>query len=339
MSGPEVKSLGGIDIAATTDRPMIERKHEVIEHPADAENTAEPIRADPVRGVGRRVASVLLVVTCVWLAWTLVTNPGFQWDVVGEYLFNPDIMHGLQVTVYLVAASMAIAIVLGVVLGVMRLSKNRTAYAASSGYVWFFRGTPVLVQLIFWYNLATLFPELKLGIPFGGPSLASVSSNQVMTPFVAALLGLALNEAAYYAEIVRGGILSVDEGQTTAAKALGFTPRQTLTKVVLPQAMRSIVPPTGNQVIAMLKYSALASVIAVEELLHSAQTIYNTNFQTVPLLIVASLWYLLLVTILSLGQRQLERRFSRGATDAPEPATGRLARGAARLRREKAEAS
>jgi polar amino acid transport system permease protein len=339
MSGPEVEIRRRDVTTATNDRPMIERKHEVIEHPADAEAAAEPIRADPVRGVGRTVASILLVLVSGWLAWTLITNPGFQWDVVGDYLFNSDIMHGLLVTIYLVAASMAIAILLGVFLGVIRLSKNRTAYLTSSAYVWFFRGTPVLVQLIFWYNLATLFPRLKLGIPFGGPALASVSSNQVMTPFVAAPLGLSLNEAAYYAEIVRGGILSVDAGQTTAAKALGFTSRQTLTKVVLPQAMRTIVPPTGNQVIAMLKYSALASVIAVEELLHSAQTIYNTNFQTIPLLIVASLWYLLLVTILSLGQRQLERRFSRGDADAPEPGSGRLARGTARLRRGRTEAA
>ncbi|WCB96335.1 hypothetical protein DSM104299_05092 [Baekduia alba] len=323
MTRPEVN---------TAVRPAIERPHEVVEHPMDAQVTPEPISADPVRGVGRTAVSALLVVAIVWLGWTLVTNAGFQWDVVGDYLFDPTIIHGLEVTVYLVAASMAIAIVLGVALGVMRLSKNRSAYLFSSGYVWFFRGTPVLVQLIFWYNLATLFPRLKLGIPFGGPELTSVSSNKVMTPFVAALLGLALNEAAYYAEIVRGGILSVDAGQTTAAKALGFTPRQTLAKVVLPQAMRSIVPPTGNQVIAMLKYSALASVIAVEELLHSAQTIYNTNFQTIPLLIVASLWYLVLVTILTLGQHQLERRFSRGAADAPEPGSGRVARGIARLR-------
>jgi polar amino acid transport system permease protein len=186
------------------------------------------------------------------------------------------------------------------------------------------------VQLIFWYNLASLYPEISIGVPFGGPAFASVESNVVMTPIVAAILGLSLNEAAYYAEIVRGGILSVDAGQTTAAKALGFRPVQVVRRIVLPQAMRAIVPPTGNQVIAMLKYSALASVIAVEELLHSAQTIYNTNFQTIPLLIVASIWYLVLVSVLSVGQQQLERRFARGAVeDAPRILGwlgGRLAR-------------
>jgi polar amino acid transport system permease protein len=319
MSGPDLE----LDAIPRRSNKIM-REHEVIEHPGGGD-APEPIRADPVRGVGRLLATVALALATAWIAWTLVTNDGFQWDVVGDYLFDGAIMQGLLVTVYLVVASMAIAIVLGILLGVMRLSSNRTAYIASSGYVWFFRGTPVLVQLIFWYNLATLFPRLKLGIPFGGPELASVSSNLVMTPFVAALLGLSLNEAAYYAEIVRGGILSVDTGQTTAAKALGMSRAQTLRRIVLPQAMRAIVPPTGNQVIAMLKYSALASVIAVEELLHSAQTIYNTTFQTIPLLIVASLWYLLLVTILSLGQRQLERRFSRGAVDGPSAPSRRSA--------------
>ena len=168
--------------------------------------------------------------------------------------------------------------------------------------MWFFRGTPVLVQLIFWFNLASLFPEVKLGIPFGGPALAEWQANALITPFLAALLGLGLNEGAYMAEIVRGGILGVDDGQTQAAKALGFTPRQTMRRIVIPQAMRIIIPPTGNQTIGMLKYTSLASVVAVAELLQSAQAIYNRTFETIPLLIVASLWYLILTTVLSIGR-------------------------------------
>jgi polar amino acid transport system permease protein len=199
------------------------------------------------------------------------------------------------------------------VLAVMRLSRNPLVSSASTLYVWFFRGTPVLVQLIFWFNLASLFPEIKLGIPFGGPALTEWETNALITPFLAALLGLGLNEGAYMAEIVRGGILGIDEGQTQASKALGFTQRQTMRRIVIPQAMRIIIPPTGNQTIGMLKYTSLASVVAVAELLQSAQAIYNRTFETIPLLIVASLWYLILTTVLSIGQHYIERHYARGA--------------------------
>lgn len=313
---------------ATTNRP-----HEVIREHEGAPAEGEAIKAAPARGLGSWITSALLLVLTAAIVHALITNPGFEWDVVADYMFAPEILDGLIVTIYLVAASMAIAIVLGIVLGVMRLSRNRAAYLVSSAYVWFFRGTPVLVQLIFWYNLATLYPKLSLGIPFGGPSFLAVKSNTVMTPIVAAILGLSLNEAAYYAEIVRGGILSVDAGQTLAAKALGFRPVQIVRRIVLPQAMRAIVPPTGNQIIAMLKYSALASVIAVQELLHSAQSIYNANFETIPLLIVASLWYLVLVTVLSIGQRYLERHFARGAVEHDSKPFEWFGRRLARLRR------
>jgi polar amino acid transport system permease protein len=170
----------------------------------------------------------------------------------------------------------------------------------------------VLVQLIFWFNLASLYPILKLGLPFGGPAIGAWKANTVITPFLAALLGLGLNEGAYMAEIVRGGILGVDQGQTEAAKALGFTPVMTMRRIVLPQAMRMIIPPTGNQTIGMLKYTSLASVVSVAELLQSAQAIYNRTFETIPLLIVASLWYLFLTTVLSIGQHYVERHYARG---------------------------
>ncbi|MGH3049723.1 MAG: amino acid ABC transporter permease, partial [Gaiellaceae bacterium] len=179
--------------------------------------------------------------------------------------------------------------------------------------IWFFRGTPVLVQLLFWYNIAALYPKISLGIPFG-PQFAHVDANSLITPFLAATLGLGLNEAAYMAEIVRAGIISVSEGQTEAALALGMTRLQTMRRIVLPQAMRVIVPPTGNETISMLKTSSLASVIALSELLYSAQLIYSVNYRTIQLLIVASIWYLIVTTVLSFGQYYVERHFGRGAS-------------------------
>src|SRR4051794_31462173 len=208
---------------------------------------------------------------------------------------------------------MAIGIALGVVLAVMRLSPNPLVTGFSWFYVWFFRGTPVLVQLLFWSFVSALYPQISLGIPFGGPVLVHGSANAVITPFVAAILGLGLNEGAYMAEIVRAGILSVDEGQTEAAQALGMTRLQMMRRIVLPQAMRVIIPPTGNETISMLKTSSLVSVIAYSELLYSVQLIYAVNYKQIPLLMVASIWYLIVTTVLSVGQYYLERRFGRGS--------------------------
>jgi polar amino acid transport system permease protein len=309
---------------ADQPRPRALRSHAIV--PPPDRSKADVIRATPARSPGRRIVTGLLLAFVAWIVHALITNPGFQWDIVWRYLFADEIVAGALITVQLVLVSMTIAIVLGVVLGVMRLSTHPATYLVSSAYVWFFRGTPVLVQLIFWYNLASLYPQLALAVPFGGPVFIAVDSNVVMTSFVSALVGLSLNEAAYYAEIVRGGILSVDRGQTVAARALGFRPVQIVRRIVLPQAMRAIVPPTGNQIIAMLKYSALASVIAVQELLHSAQTVYNRTFETIPLLIVASLWYLAMVTILSTGQRYVERHFAKGVVEDVPNRFGWLAR-------------
>jgi len=303
------------DARPSGTREVSARAH-AIAAPTDFERGA-PIKAARSQSPVKWFFTGLVFVLAAWLAYALVTNPGFQWQVVREYLFAEPILAGVLVTIEIVALSMSIAIALGIVLGVLRLSRNNTAYVVSSAYVWFFRGTPVLVQLIFWYNLASLYPQIQLGIPFDGPKLLSFDSNVVMTSFVAAVIALSLNEAAYYAEIVRGGVLSVESGQALAAKALGLSPVQIYRRIVLPQAMRAIVPPTGNQIIAMLKYSALASVIAVQELLYSAQSIYSRTFETIPLLIVASLWYLVLVTSLSMGQRYVERYFSRGAMVEP----------------------
>lgn len=231
-----------------------------------------------------------------------------------------------MLTIELTAISMAIGIVLGVVLAVMRLSTNPLVSSASWIYIWVFRGTPVLVQILFWNYIGALYPRISLGVPFG-PQFFHVSANSLITPFAAGILALGLNEGAYMAEIVRAGILSVDEGQTEAAHALGMTRLQTMRRIVLPQAMRVIIPPTGNETISMLKTSSLVSVIALSELLYSAQLIYAVNYRTIPLLIVASLWYLILTTLFSVGQYHLERRFGRGSTRAlPDTPLQRLRR-------------
>jgi polar amino acid transport system permease protein len=194
----------------------------------------------------------------------------------------------------------------------MRLSVNPLLRGVAAFYVWLFRGTPVLVQLLFWNFMSALYPVLSIGIPFG-PQLGHVSANALITPFVASALGLGLNEAAYMSEIVRGGVVSVDEGQLDAARALGMSRFHMMRRIVLPQAMRLIIPPTGNEVISMLKTSSLVSVIAYTELLYSAQLIYASTYQEIPLLIVASIWYLTVTTILTVGQHRLERHFNRGS--------------------------
>jgi polar amino acid transport system permease protein len=272
----------------------------------------EEIRAVPVRRPGRWIAAAIVLVIAVAIVHSVATNPRFEWEVVGEYLFDKRILEGLRITVELTVIAMAIGIVLGVLLAVMRLSLNPLVSGASWLYIWFFRGTPVLVQLLFWYNIAALYPRVNLGVPFG-PAFVHADANTLITPFTAAILGLGLNEGAYMAEIVRAGIISVEEGQSDAAQSLGMTRLQTMRRIVLPQAMRVIIPPTGNETISMLKTSSLVSVIAVGDLLYGAQIIYSVNFKTIQLLIVASIWYLLLTSVLYVGQFYLERYYGRGA--------------------------
>jgi polar amino acid transport system permease protein len=274
---------------------------------------AAAIEAVPVRHPGRWVVAALTIVLAADIVYSVATNANFHWDVFGQYFTSTRVLNGLVATIELTVVSMAIGIVLGVVLAVMRLSPNPLVAGFSWFYIWFFRGTPVLVQLLFWSFIAALYPKVSLGIPFGGPVLVQGSANAVITAFVAAILGLGLNEGAYMAEIVRAGILSVDEGQTEAAHALGMTRLQTMRRIVLPQAMRVIVPPTGNETISMLKTSSLVSVIAYSELLYSVQLIYAVNFRQIPLLMVACVWYLIVTTILSIGQYYLERYYGRGA--------------------------
>ncbi|MFF8771197.1 amino acid ABC transporter permease [Kitasatospora sp. NPDC015120] len=270
---------------------------------------------------GRWVAVLVASFVAVWLAYTIIVNPNLHWDIIAKYQFDGVILEGLWVTVQLTLISQVAGIVIGVLAAVMQLSDSPVLRATAGAYTWFFRGTPLLVQLIFWFNLALLIPEISIGIPFDGPKLVSWQTNSLITGFVAALLGLSINEGAYMSEIVRAGIQSVDPGQREAAAALGMSNRQILVRVVLPQAMRVIIPPFGNQFISMLKTTSLVSVIAGADLMTVSQHLYLANFEVIALLVVASIWYLVLTTIASVAQHAVERRFNPGAQPA-RPALG-----------------
>ncbi len=266
----------------------------------------------PVRRPGRWIASAIVLLIAASLLRSVVTNKRFQWGTVGHYLFDPRILHGVTITIELTVLSMVIGIVLGILAAVMRLSPNPVISGSSWLYIFFFRGTPLLVQLLFWNFVAALYPTIDLGIPFG-PSFIHLSANSIISGFGAALLGFGLNEGAYMAEIVRAGIISVPEGQTEAAQSLGMSRIQIMRLIVLPQAMRVIIPPTGNETISMLKNTSLVLVIgSVFDLLFEASQIYAANFQTIPLLLVASAWYLAMTSVLYVGQYFIERRFGRG---------------------------
>jgi polar amino acid transport system permease protein len=271
----------------------------------------DEIQAVPVRHFGRWIAAAIVLLIGVALARSVVTNSRFEWDVVGSYLFDTRILNGLVKTLELTVLAMAIGIVLGVILALMRLSRNPLLSGASWVYIWFFRGTPLLVQILIFFNIAALYPMINLGIPFG-PSFIHINATTLITPFLAGMIALGLNEGAYMSEVVRAGIISVDQGQFDAAKAVGMTQGQTMRRIVLPQAMRVMIPPTGNETISMLKNSSLVYVIAVSELLYTATLIYSVNYKTIPLLIVASIWYLAATTVLSIGQYFLERHYGRG---------------------------
>lgn len=273
------------------------------------------------------IATILVILIGAEFIRGLATNPNMQWNVVAEYFLSPSILAGLVNTLQLMVVAMAIGIALGAILATMRMSSIPLLSAVSWLYIWFFRGTPLLVQIIFWFNLSFLTPRLAIGIPFG-PELFGGSTNELVTPWTAAIIALSLCEAAYMAEIIRGGLSSIDAGQSEAAHSLGLTRLQTLRRIIFPQAMRVIVPPTGNQVIGMLKTTSLVSVIAVPELLFSAQMIYTRTYQVIPLLIVASIWYLFVSTILTIGQYYIERHYAKGAHRTLPPTPIQKARAA-----------
>jgi polar amino acid transport system permease protein len=291
------------------------------------------VRTVPVRHAGRWVAAAAILALVGWLLSAAATSGAIEGDVVRRYLFNHSILEGVRNTLVIAVAAQVAGIVLGVVFAVMRLAANPVLRVTSWVYVWLFRGTPVLVQLILWFSLPLVFAFVSIKLPFVDVYLYRARMVDFMTPFKAAFLGLALNEGAYMAEIVRAGIISVDEGQVDAAKALGMFPALTLRRIVLPQAMRVIIPPTGNEFISMLKTSSLASVVLYSELLRRTQDVYSANLRILELLVVASIWYLALTSVASVGQYFLERRFARGsARNVPETLLARVRRNVTTVR-------
>jgi polar amino acid transport system permease protein len=289
---------------------------------APSSDLPEPLRARPVPRPGRWVSGAIVLVLAAMVVHALVTNPNFRWDTVWLYLRDVNVVRGVGWTLVLTFGSMAIAVVLAVLLAVMRRSDNPVMRWVSWTYIWFFRGTPIYTQLVFWGLISVLYPRLSLGVPFG-PELLVFDTRTVITAFWAALVGLALNEAAYLAEIVRAGLGSVDAGQGEAARALGMKESTILRRVVLPQAMRVIVPPTGNETISMLKTTSL--VVAVPftlEITYATSAIGSRTFEPIPLLIVAALWYLLITSVLMVGQHHLERYYGRGVAGAARPGRG-----------------
>jgi polar amino acid transport system permease protein len=278
----------------------------VLEVSAPAATRPEAIRAIPVRHPWRWVSAIVILAFAVEAIYTIATAPNLQWSVVRHYLFQERIVLGAQNTLVLTALAMIIGIALGILLAVMRISSNPVLSTVSWFYLWFFRGTPVVVQLFFWWNLPLILPEIGIG-PWHEPTVRLINA------FLASILGLGLNEAAYMAEIVRAGIISVDQGQTEAAMALGMRRSQLLQRIVLPQAMRVIIPPTGNETISMLKTSSLAFVTTFGELFRTQTEISAFNFRIVELLIVVSIWYLFFTSILTIGQYYIERYFARGS--------------------------
>jgi len=277
-----------------------------------APRQVEAIKAIPVRHPWRWVVAAFIVVFSAGAIYTVATAPNLRWPVVQHYLLQDRILLGLVGTLELTVLAMAIGIVLGILLAVMRLSPNPVMSTVSWFYIWFFRGTPVLVQLFFWWNLGLILPTIGLGIPLTDVGWHARTSD-LITPLLASLLGLGLNEGAYMAEIVRAGIISVEHGQTEAAMALGMRRAQVLQRIILPQAMRVIIPPTGNETISMLKTSSLAFIAQYGEMFRVSTEIAAFNFRIVELLLVISFWYLICTSILTVGQYYIERYFARGS--------------------------
>jgi polar amino acid transport system permease protein len=259
----------------------------------------------PKRHIGRMIAAAVVVVLLAGLVRAFSVGQ-IEWNYVADFMFAPAILEGLYNTLIMTVAAMSLGIVLGVVIAIMRISGNPVLSSIAVGYVWVFRGAPALLQLMLWFNLALIFPTM------GIPGLFEFRTVDIMTPFVAAMLGLGISQGAYTSEVVRSGLLSVDSGQYEAARTIGMTQMKMLRRIVLPQAMRVMIPPIGNEVIGMVKLTSLASVIQYSEILHNAQIIYFANTRVLELLLVASFWYLFVVSVLSVGQHYIERYFGRG---------------------------
>ncbi|WP_223942618.1 amino acid ABC transporter permease [Arthrobacter sp. StoSoilB22] len=278
----------------------------------DSSDDGDVVKAGRRRNYGQWLCAAVILFYAAGLIYSLSQNPNIDYPLIGGYLTNQAILDGLVTTLKLTLISGAVGWIVGILVAVCRLSSNKVLSTLSLLFIWLFRGSPLLVQILIWGNLALLFQTISFGIPFTGISFFEADTNLIVTPLVAAILGLGLNEAAYMAEIVRAGIISVGKGQGEAAKALGMSRALTMRRIVLPQALRIIIPPTANQMINLLKASSLVSVIAGGDLLTNAQIISASNLKTVELLLVATFWYLAVISVASVGQYFLERRYERG---------------------------
>ena len=280
----------------------------------DLRSSEDDIVAIPLRRPGRWLSAAVVIVVVAALIQSLAANENLKYPVIAEYLFDWRILNGVWLTVALTIVSMMVSTLLAIIIASMRLSSNPVLSSVSWFYVWIFRGTPLLVQVVLWGYLGLLYRTIDVGVPFTNVVFVSINTNTLIPALVAGFLALTLNQAAYSAEIVRAGMLSVDEGQREAAYSLGLSPLKTFRKILLPQAMRVIIPPMGNETISMLKNTSLLSVIAVLELYTQATLISAQNLYQVELLVVISVWYLTMTSILSIPQYYLERRFGRGAS-------------------------
>ncbi len=293
----------------------------------------EAIKAIPVRHWGRWISAVIVVYLAIALIFSFIKSPNVDWPTVFDYMFKPLTLRALALTIELTFVTMVVGAIGGTILAIMRLSENPVLSWIAWVYIWFFRGTPVYVQIILWGNIGVLYNQFYVGLPFTGLVFAHGSSGLLVNHLiVVAVLALGLNEAAYAAELVRAGIISVDAGQTEAATSLGMSPLLVTRRIVLPQAMRVIIPTMGNETISMLKTTSLLAVLGGGiELFGRLQSIYAQTFQVMPLLIVASAWYLILTSILTVGQARLEAYFGKGfGAEETEAAEKRAARRAQR---------
>lgn len=273
---------------------------------------SEGLRIVGKKYIGRWISALIVVVVLSSIVHSMFNNPRFEWSVIAENFTGPSILQGVLMTLQLTAISVILGFAGGTVLALMRLSSNPVLIAVSWSYTWFFRGVPMLVQLFLWYNIAALYPTISFSLPWVG-DIWSAPANSLISPFSAAVIALVMHQSAYAAEIIRAGIQSVGIGQIEAARALGYRPASIFRHTVLPQAMRAILPPAGNEVIGQLKTTAVVSVISLQDVLFSAQIIYQRTYEVIPLLLVATLWYLALTSLLSIIQYYVERHFSRSS--------------------------
>ena len=301
--------MGTLPVEALEKAPTTEGQTGAGQAPKEA---ATPQMVVSVRHWGRLVSAFLTLFVAAALVYVVARDSVLHWATVPSFIFNGQILSGVVVTIELTVLSMLLGVGLGTLLAVMRMSENPVTRTASATYVSIVRGTPMLVQIIFWFNIALFLPRITFGS-------FDVSTNTIISPFIAAVLGLGLNEAAFMAEVVRSGIIAIDRGQREAALALGYTPRKTMFRIILPQSMRVILPPTGNETIGMLKGTSLVSVIGAQDLLTRAQGISSYSYQIVEMLLVATVWYVVMTTVLSIGQAALERKFGRSVASARPP--------------------